>query len=53
MAACDNTAASLVAPKAFGNGIGFVTLLYGILASWNQLISGCYEELGENLLLAK
>jgi hypothetical protein len=53
IAACDNIAASLVAPKALGNGIGFVTLLYGIPAPWNQLISGCSEELDEILLLAK
>jgi hypothetical protein len=33
MAACDKMAVSLVAPKALGNGIGFVTLLYGIPAA--------------------
>jgi len=33
IAACDNMAVSLVAPKALGNGIGFVTLLYAIPAA--------------------
>ena len=34
IAACDNMAASLVAPKARGNGIGLVTVLYGIVAPY-------------------
>src|SRR5262245_27403767 len=39
IAACDNTAASLVAPNARGNGIGLVTLLYGIVAPLGPQLS--------------
>jgi hypothetical protein len=51
IAAWDNIAASLVAPKALGNGMGFVTIRYGIGAPYEfqfRTLTGGIEGPGGN-----